>query len=139
MEEEEEGVKCLDTAVLIDLTRDLPSAVQAVGQALAGGAVTTEVNAFELYSGAHERGRQVPRDFAAVEKILRRVDVLPLNRRASIRGAEIASLLRSRGQDVGGLDVLIAAIAMSHGIDTIVTEDTDDFRRIPGLHVETYR
>jgi len=53
-------VKCLDTAVLIDLTRDLPSAVQAVGEALAGGAVTTEVNAFELYSGAHERGRQVP-------------------------------------------------------------------------------
>ena len=139
MEEEEEGVKCLDTAVLIDLTRDLPSAVQAVGEALAGGAVTTEVNAFELYSGAHERGRQVPRDFSAVEKILRRVDVLPLNRRASIRGAEIASLLRSRGQDVGGLDVLIAAIAMSHGINTIVTEDADDFRRIPGLHVETYR
>jgi len=65
--------------------------------------------------------------------------VLPLNRRASIRGAEIASLLRSRGQDVGGLDVLIAAIAMSHGINTIVTEDADDFRRIPGLHVETYR
>ncbi len=139
MEEEEEGVKCLDTAVLIDLTRDLPSAVQAVGEALAAGAVTTEVNAFELYSGAHERGRQVPRDLAAVERILRRVDVLPLNRRASIRGAEIASLLRSRGQDVGGLDVLIAAIAMSHGINTIVTEDADDFRRIPGLHVETYR
>ena len=132
-------MKCLDTAVLIDLTRDLPSAVQAVGEALAGGAVTTEVNAFELYSGAHERGRQVPLDFSAVEKILRRVDVLPLNRRASIRGAEIASLLRSRGQDVGGLDVLIATIAMSHGINTIVTEDADDFRRIPGLHVETYR
>ncbi|MEK6810639.1 MAG: type II toxin-antitoxin system VapC family toxin [Candidatus Thermoplasmatota archaeon] len=132
-------MRCLDRSVLIDLTRDLPSAVQAVGEALAGGAVTTEVNAFELYSGAHERGRQVPRDLAAVERILRRVDVLPLNRRASIRGAEIASLLRSRGQDVGGLDVLIAAIAMSHGINTIVTEDADDFRRIPGLHVETYR
>ena len=139
METGEEVMKCLDTSVLIDLTRDVPSAVRAVEEAIVGGAVTTEVNAFELYAGAHERGRPVPRDLDAVERVLRRIDILPLNRRASLRGAEIASLLRSRGQDIGGLDVLIAAIALSHGIEIIVTEDAADFRRIPGLHVETYR
>ena len=132
-------MKCLDTSVLIDLIRDVPGAVRAVGEAAIGGAVTTELNAFELYAGAHERGRPVSRDLDAVERVLRRIDVLPLNRRASVRGAEIASLLRSRGQDVGGLDVLIAAIALSHGIETVVTEDARDFRRIPGVRVETYR
>ena len=139
METGEEVMKCLDTSVLIDLTRDVPGPVRAIEAAIAEGAVTTELNAFELYAGVHERGRPVPRALDAVERILRRMDVLPLNRRASLRGAEIASLLRSRGQDVGGLDVLIAAIALSHGIDTIVTEDASDFRRIPGLRVETYR
>ena len=132
-------MKCLDTSVLIDLIRDVPGAVRAVGEAAIGGAVTTELNAFELYAGAHERGRPVSRDLDAVERVLRRIDVLPLNRRASVRGAEIAALLRSRGQDVGGLDVLIAAIALSHGIETVVTEDARDFRRIPGVRVETYR
>ncbi len=132
-------MKCLDTPVLIDLTREVAGAVRAVGEAVQGGAVTTELNAFELYSGAHERGRPVLRDLDTVERVLRRIDVLPLDRRASLRGGEIASLLRSRGQDIGGLDVLIAAIALSHGIDTVVTEDAADFRRIPGLRVETYR
>ncbi len=132
-------MKCLDTSVLIDLTREVAGAVRAVGEAVKGGAVTTELNAFELYSGAHAGGRPVPRDLDAAERVLRRIDVLPLDRRASLRGAEIASLLRSRGHDVGALDVLIAAIALSHGIDTVVTEDAADFRRIPGVRVETYR
>lgn len=131
-------MKCLDTSLLIDLTRDRPGATRAAEAAEAQGAVTTEVNAFELYVGAHRQGRPVEREMATVEQVLRRIDVLPLTRQASRRGAEIASALRSRGRQVGVLDVLIAAIALVHGVDTIVTENAEHFGRIPGLRVETY-
>ena len=131
-------MKCLDTSLLIDLTRNRENAVRAVTAAEGVGAVTTEINAFELYAGAHEGGRPVPRDMEAVDRILRRIDVLPLTRRATLRGSEIASQLRFRGQDIGALDVLTAAIALAHGVDTIVTDDVDHFRRIPGLRVEPY-
>ncbi len=131
-------MKCLDTSVLIDLMRRRPGAVDAVERALEDGAVTTELNAFELYAGAHDDGRPVDEAMVAIARVLRRMDVLPLSRQASLRAAAILSLLRSRGQDIGTLDTLIAAIALVHGIDTIVTDNADHFRRVPGLKVETY-
>ena len=69
---------------------------------------------------------------------LRGLDLLPLTRAAALKGAAIVSLLRSQGQDIGALDVLIAAIALTHGVDTIVTKDAAHFRRVPGIRVETY-
>jgi len=118
--------------------RRQPGAVEAVERALEDGAVTTELNAFELYAGAHDDGRPVDEDMVAIAKVLRRMDVLPLTRQVSLRAASILSLLRSRGQDIGTLDTLIAAISLVHGIDIIVTDNADHFRRVPGLKVETY-
>jgi tRNA(fMet)-specific endonuclease VapC len=138
MEEEEERMKCLDTSVLIDITRDSQEAQRAAESALAEGAVTTELNAFELFSGAHHRGVPVRREMEAAGIALRGLDILPLTRAAALKGAAIVSLLRSRGQDMGALDILVAAITLAHGIDTIVTRDAAHFRRVPGLRVETY-
>jgi len=131
-------MKCLDTSLLIDITRDHPAAQRAARAALLDGAVTTEINAFELYVGAHEAGQPVLRKMEAAETALRGLDILPLTHRAALKAAETGSLLRSRGQEVGALDVLIAAIAQTNGVDTVVTADAEDFRRIPGIRVETY-
>jgi tRNA(fMet)-specific endonuclease VapC len=138
MEEEEESMKCLDTSLLIDITRGQREAQQAAEAALAEGAVTTELNAFELFTGAHHRGRPIPHEMEAAGTALRGLDILSLTRAAALKGAAIVSLLRSQGQDIGALDVLIAAIALTHGVDTIVTKDATHFRRVPGLRVETY-
>lgn len=131
-------MKCLDTSLLIDITRGQREAQQAAEAALAEGAVTTELNAFELFTGAHHRGRPIPREMEAAGTALRGLDILSLTRAAALKGAAIVSLLRSQGQDIGALDVLIAAIALTHGVDTIVTKDATHFRRVPGLRVETY-
>lgn len=131
-------MKCLDTSLLVDLARGDGGARRAVEDAEAVGAFTTELNAFELYCGAYHGGRPSPRLLRAVEALLRRIEVLPLTRAASLRAGEIASLLRSKGEEIGTLDVLIAAIALVHGVETIVTKDAEDFRRIPGLQVEMY-
>jgi len=131
-------VKCLDTSVLIDITRGSSEAQEATEAAIAEGAVTTELNAFELFAGAHHRGLPVRREMEAAGIALRGLEILPLTRVASLKGAAIVSSLRSRGQDIGALDVLVAAIALTHGVDTIVTRDAAHFRRVPGFRVETY-
>lgn len=131
-------MKCLDTSLLIDITRGHRGAQRAAETALLEGAVTTELNAFELFAGAHHQGRPIPREMRAAATALRGLDLLPLTRAAALKGAAIVSLLRSQGQDIGALDVLIAAIALTHGVDTIVTKDAAHFRRVPGLRVETY-
>lgn len=131
-------MKCLDTSVLIDITRGSSEAQEATEAAIAEGAVTTELNAFELFAGAHHRGLPVRREMEAAGIALRGLEILPLTRVASLKGAAIVSSLRSRGQDIGALDVLVAAIALTHGVDTIVTRDAAHFRRVPGFRVETY-
>ncbi len=131
-------MKCLDTSLLIDITRDNPGAQRAAREALLDGAVTTEINVFELYVGAYRGGQPVPRKMEAAATVLRGLDILPLTHRATLKAAETASWLRSRGQEMGALDVLIAAIALTNGVDTVVTIDAEDFGRIPGIRVETY-
>jgi len=131
-------MKCLDTSVLIDITGGSSEAQEATETAIAEGAVTTELNAFELFAGAHHRGLPVRREMEAAGIALRGLEILPLTRVASLKGAAIVSSLRSRGQDMGALDVLVAAIALTHGVDTIVTRDAAHFRRVPGFRVETY-
>ena len=64
--------------------------------------------------------------------------ILPFIRGASVRAAALTSLLRSRGRAVGTLDLLIAAIALTHGVTRVLTRDERDFSRIPGIRVETY-
>ena len=131
-------MKCLDTSILIDAMKDRPGARRAVEAAAEGGVATTEINVFEVYVGAYREGRSIPREIQAIERGLGGIDVLPLTRSATLRAASLTSLLRSRGQEVGTLDVLVAGIAMAHDIDTIVTSDDRHFGRIPGIRVETY-
>lgn len=138
MEEETLQVTCLDTSVLIDAMRNRPEARQAVEAASESGIATTEVNVYELYVGAHRDGRPVEPEIRGMVQSLAEIEVLPLVRPASVRAAALTSLLRSRGHAVGTLDVLVAAIALVHGITRILTRDVADFRRIPGLRVDSY-
>lgn len=138
MEEEAPRVTCLDTSVLIDAMRNDARARAAVEAAAEDGIVTTEVNAYELYVGAHREGRPREADLRSIERGLSEIEVLPLVRPATIRAATLTSLLRSRGEAIGTLDVLIAAIALAHGVRRVLTHDVRDFGRIPGIRVETY-
>jgi tRNA(fMet)-specific endonuclease VapC len=49
----------------------------------------------------------------------------------------IRSELEAAGKPVGGNDLLIAAHARAIGA-TVVTANTDEFKRVPGLTVENW-
>ena len=138
MEEEAARVTCLDTSVLIDAMRNDASARAALEAAAEGGLVTTEVNVYELYVGAHRDGHPMEREVRGVERGLSEIEILPLGRPAMIRAAALTSLLRSQGHDLGALDILIASIALAYGVTKVLTRDVHDFGRIPGIRVETY-
>jgi len=132
-------MRLLDTTILIDFVRRRDAARRIVQEAEEAGerCATTEVNAFELLMGTFSKGRVRPDRRDEVQRFLRRLDVLPLERTGALRAAEIASRLRAEGRDIGALDAIIAGIALASGYDTIVTRD-ESFRRIPGIRVETY-
>jgi tRNA(fMet)-specific endonuclease VapC len=59
---------------------------------------------------------------------------LPFDDAAGERYGEIRLALEKAGTPVGPNDLMIAGIALANGL-TLVTHNTDEFRRIPGLRI----
>ena len=74
---------------------------------------------------------------AAVDTLVRHVEVLDWSRAAAEHYADIRADLKKRGQLIGANDLLIAAHARSLGA-TVVTNNVKDFRRVRHLSVENW-
>lgn len=55
----------------------------------------------------------------------------------AVKAGQLRAFLESQGQIIGPYDLLIAGIALSHDL-TIVTRNTREFERVPGLRVENW-
>lgn len=66
------------------------------------------------------------------ERLLRVVEIVPLDMQVARRFGQIEAVLLDRGQRGGELDLLIAATALVQGFH-LVTHNTKDFANIPDL------
>ncbi len=62
---------------------------------------------------------------------------LPFDDAAAERYGEIRARLHRAGRLIGANDLLIAATALANGL-TLITHNTDEFKRIEGLPVEDW-
>jgi len=126
----------LDTNIISDLVRN-PQGKAAKRIAKAGGdnICTSIIVAAELRYGCARSGS--PRLLKAVEDLLGEIEVLPLEVPADTEYGGIRTRLESAGRPIGSNDLLIAAHACAIGA-TIVTANTDEFRRVGGLKVENW-
>jgi tRNA(fMet)-specific endonuclease VapC len=126
----------LDTNVISDLLRN-PGGRVARRLAVVGEATvcTSVVVACELRYGAAKSGS--PRLSARVESLLDSLEILPLGREADRHYAEIRLHLDRTGQPIGPNDLLIAAHALALDL-TLVTDNVEEFARIPRLPLENW-
>lgn len=87
----------------------------------------------EIYEGIYF-GNDSETAEVSFRKLLRFVDVLPLNRDILRRFARIRGDLRRKGQLIADLDLLIASTALQYGF-TLMTRNLKHFERIPELHL----
>jgi tRNA(fMet)-specific endonuclease VapC len=64
-------------------------------------------------------------------------EVVPFGEKACFHYGEIRSTLERQGRSIGAMDLLIAAHALSLSL-TLVTNNTAEFGRVPGLHLENW-
>jgi Predicted nucleic acid-binding protein, contains PIN domain len=126
----------LDTNVCIELLRGRNDRLRQrlAAHDTADIALCSVVRA-ELYVGAH-----LAPDPAEALRRLTRFDVLasyPFDEPAALTYGRIVAHLRRQGQLIGANDLMIAAIALAHGL-TLVTHNTHEFGRVPGLAVEDW-
>jgi tRNA(fMet)-specific endonuclease VapC len=65
------------------------------------------------------------------------VEVLDLDEDAALHYAEIRADLKKRGAMIGANDLFIAAHARALGL-TLITNNTAEFERVKGLHIENW-
>ena len=126
----------LDTNMLSDLARH-PQGVVAARIAAEGENTicTSIIVAAELRFGAARLG---PGKLAnQVELILSALEILPMEAPADRQYGKIRHHLMRQGTLIGPNDLLIAAHALSLGL-TVVTTNTREFSRVPGLKVENW-
>ena len=108
-------MRIIDTSVIIDFLKgniDLPD-----------DSAFTVISLYELLWKTLEKGAK--KEFNVVVSLFSLSTVLPLDIRSVERAAEIKYKLRKIGLEVNDFDILIAGIAMAHGIEEIWTKDKD--------------
>ena len=76
-------------------------------------------------------------DAAALAAFLPYVEALDLSNDAAIHYAQIRADLKKRGATIGANDLFIAAHARALGI-TLVTNNTEEFKRVSDLAIENW-
>jgi tRNA(fMet)-specific endonuclease VapC len=94
------------------------------------------VTVSELLMGVHHANTEERRQrrSAFVEAVISGVGVLDFTTAAARIHAEIYTELAKKGQMIGAHDFIIAATARCHGL-SLLTDNVDEFSRVPGLRV----
>ena len=129
----------LDTDTCIDVLRGRAVVVEKLRQRSPGECHVSVITEFELFRGAarapaERRGAE----HRKVARFLSLLTILPFDSGCARRAAAINAGLLNRGTPVGILDVLIGATALELAWP-LVTSNRDDFSRIEGLVVESWR
>lgn len=126
----------LDTNILSDLIRH-PQGVVAERIAKIGedAVCTSIVVAAELRYGAAKSGSRKLSD--RVDLLLSALEILPLEVPADREYATLRDHLAHLGTPIGPNDLLIAAHALAMDL-AVVTANTREFSRIPGLKIENW-
>jgi tRNA(fMet)-specific endonuclease VapC len=88
----------------------------------------------ELFYGAF-KSRRAAQNLALIEAL--QFAVIEFDKEDARRAGEVRALLASRGTPIGPYDVLIAGQAMARNM-TLITRNTDEFGRVPGLQFEDW-
>jgi tRNA(fMet)-specific endonuclease VapC len=126
----------LDTNAAIALLKEHPQMlhhVRRVGQSALRICAPVEA---ELWFGVAKSARQ-EQNRSLLLTLLEWIPSLPFAGQATQHFGDIRAYLASQGTPIGPYDLQIAAIAVAHDL-TLITHNTREFARVPGLKLEDW-
>jgi tRNA(fMet)-specific endonuclease VapC len=122
----------LDTDWIVDVLNGQEKAINTVLELAPAGLAVSIITYGELYEGAAFAHEPAPA-LSGLRHFLKGKAILSLTQPIMERFAQIrGSLPRSIRQQIGDLDILIAATCLEHHL-TLLTRNLKDFQHIPNL------
>jgi predicted nucleic acid-binding protein len=124
----------LDSDVLINFLRKDLTTVRALGRMRSAGKELsiTSINSFDLLKGIPKSSSM---DASKVIAFLNNFSIHDFTFASSKKAAEIFVYLKSQGEIIELPDIMIASIVLANN-ETLITENTNHFKRIQGLKIE---
>jgi tRNA(fMet)-specific endonuclease VapC len=94
------------------------------------------ITVLELRQGA-EKSQKVAANHAALDLFLAPIRALAFDEEAALVGARLWAQLERQGTSIGDYDSLIAAQALAWDL-VLVTNNVDEFERVPDLRIENW-
>ena len=127
----------LDTNICIYLIKKRPLAVlERFSKYSPKDVAISTITLFELQYGI-EKSQYRQRSKDALAKFLLPLNLINLDRSSAVEAAIIRAQLEKKGMPIGPYDLLIAGLARSMDM-ILVTNNTREFERIDGLHLENW-
>jgi tRNA(fMet)-specific endonuclease VapC len=127
----------LDTNLCIAVMRQNAQVVARLQALLPGDCAISTVTSYELFTGV-AKCAQPAKERLKVESLLATVNELAFDAAAAREAARVRAELEARGLTIGPYDLLLAGQALAGGL-TLVTHNTIEFTRVPGLLVEDWQ
>jgi tRNA(fMet)-specific endonuclease VapC len=136
-------VYLLDTTVWIDLLRTNSPSIRRKLSAHSKSAIGLSIiTACELQYSLERRAVKHPQLRAQEQHLLSAIlapfDVFPIDHTVAEIYGRVRTVLENAGTAIGSLDTFIAAQSLGLGA-TLVTSNTKEFARVPGLQIEDWR
>ena len=130
---------CLDTNGVIGALDRRPSPLRerCDREVAAGGLALPAICLFELEYGIAKGRQSVGNALRLVQLLQLPLRVLPFDREDALEAGLIRAALEAAGTPIGPYDMLIAAQARRRGA-ILVTANTREFARVPGLALEDW-
>lgn len=126
----------LDTNICIHIiNRRPPHVLEHFDTLRAGDVGVSSITAAELAFGVAKS--RSARNQAALEKFLAPLEIVSFGEEAVWHYGRLRAELERQGQPIGSLDTLIAAHALALDV-TLVTNNREEFARVPGLRCENW-
>ncbi|MBD3242195.1 MAG: PIN domain-containing protein [Chitinivibrionales bacterium] len=127
----------LDTNICIYLIKKRPpQTLRKLQQISISDVCVSAVSVAELEYGV-EKSRKREQNRIALAEFLAPVEILSFGDEQASAYGSIRAHLESRGTPIGPYDLQIAAHALSLGL-RLVTNNTSEFERVPGLSIENW-
>jgi tRNA(fMet)-specific endonuclease VapC len=117
--------------------RNHATAVKRMAAVAPGDCAVSTITSYELFTGV-EKCANPGKERAKVELLLGTIEELPFDAAAAKEAGRIRAILETQGQIIGPYDLLLAGQALALSV-TLVTANTNEFNRVPGLVLENWQ